>query len=82
MTTRHTLTPLRALIAVAPSGGHVRLAKYSESDRELSWWQGKLTAVEDAQFWKAKLKAERPGVDMWDQARALLVAAGWRVTDE
>jgi hypothetical protein len=58
------------------------LIKLTESDRELSWWQGKLTAVEDAQFWKAKLRAEKGGAANWDQARALLVAAGWRVTDE
>jgi hypothetical protein len=80
--TSHVLTPLRVLHAVAPSGAEIRFHKFSESAAELSWWQGCLSAAEDAQFWKAKLRAEKGGQENWDKARAILENAGWRVTDE
>lgn len=71
------LTPLRSLVAVAPSGVEITMIKYSEGDRELSFYRGNLTATEDGVFWQAKLKAERPGVDKWSEAIAILVRAGW-----
>jgi len=74
--------PLRVLVARAPSGGEIRFLKWADSaERQLSWYQGCLTADENATFWKAKLRAERPGVDFWNQARAVLVAANWEVSD-
>jgi hypothetical protein len=78
----HVLTPIRSLVAVAPSGGEITYRKFSESDRELSWYQGKLTADEDRVFWSAKLKAERPGIEAWSRARSLLLAHGFRIVEE
>lgn len=77
-----TLIPLRIMVATAPSGGEIRLVKYSESDRELSYYHGLLTAIEDGVFWKAKLAAERPWSASWDKARAILEAANWTVRDD
>ena len=74
--------PLRVLVARAPSGGEIRFLKWADSaERQLSWYQGCLTADENATFWKAKLRAERPGIDFWNQARAVLLAANWEVCD-
>jgi hypothetical protein len=33
-------------------------------------------------FWRAKCAAERPGVNMWNKGRDLLLAAGWAITEE
>ena len=75
--------PIRTLIAVAPSGGEIRFLKWGDSaERQLSWYQGCLTADENDTFWRAKLKAERPGIDMWEKARALLIAANWTIEQE
>jgi hypothetical protein len=60
----------------------VTFIKYGESDRELSWYQGRLTADEDLVFWSAKLKAERPGLSKWNEACSLLLAAGWTIVEE
>lgn len=79
MTTPHPLYPLRQLRATAPSGGQVVLIKFSESDYELSFYHGLLTASEDAVFWSAKLKAERGGIEKWQRAAAILTAGGWTV---
>ena len=74
-------TPLRVIAARAPSGGEIRLLKWQESKHpSVSWYQGKLSEAEDAQFWSAKLLAEKAGDDKWNAARALLVANGWEVT--
>lgn len=81
MTYRHVLEPLRQLTAVSPSGVEVVFRKFSESDRELSWYQGNLTEQESITFWSAKLKAERPGVDKWNEAIALLTKHGWVVAE-
>jgi hypothetical protein len=56
------------LSAQAPSGGCITLLTYSEDARAVSWYQGLLTAAEDAQFWKAKLRAEKGGqaVRLWN----------------
>lgn len=81
MSVRHTIVPLRQFRAIAPSGGQILFIKFSEADRELSPYHGILTADEDAIWWKAKLKAERPGIEKWNKARALLIAAGWTVED-
>jgi hypothetical protein len=70
------------LSAVAPSGGCITLLTYSEDARAVSWYQGCLTAAEDAQFWKAKLRAEKGGQENWDKASLLLTMYGWTVTDE
>jgi hypothetical protein len=57
--------------------------KYDDrADRELSFYRGNLTAIEDAAFWRAKLSAERPGLDKWNEAAAILTSAGWHVSDE
>ena len=77
---RHTLTPLRFLKAVAPSGGEVTFLKYGDSaERELSWYQGELDQQESMVFWRAKLKAERGGIEAWEAARTILRDAGWTV---
>jgi hypothetical protein len=34
------------------------------------------------QFWRAKLRAERPGLDKWSEARAILTRNGWRIVEE
>jgi hypothetical protein len=78
---KHTLTPIRSLSAVAASGAHVYMTKYSESDRELSWGCGNVTAAEHGVFWRAKLAAERPGVEMWEKAIGILKQSGWKVSD-
>lgn len=72
-------TPLRTLRAVAPSGGEIVFLKWVDSDESLSFYRGSLTAVEDAQMWTAKLKAERGGIDKWNQAIKLLVDSGWKL---
>jgi hypothetical protein len=82
MTRSHTLTPLRALIAVAPSGGTITFVRYDDFPKSLSVFRGVLTEVEDQQLHKAELCANKPGLENWNKARALLVAAGWRVRDE
>jgi hypothetical protein len=69
------------LSAEAPSGGCITLLTYSEDARAVSWYQGLLTAAEDAQFWKSKNLAQRGGAENWASARALLEAAGWDVRD-
>ena len=77
------VTPLRTLTATAPSGGQIVFLKWGDgAERQLSWYQGCLTADENDTFWKAKLKAERPGIDMWEKARALLIAANWTIEHE
>ena len=74
-------TPLRVIAARAPSGGEIRLIKWQESKHpSVSWYQGKLSAAEDAQFWSAKLLAEKAGDDKWNAARCLLEDAGWEVS--
>ena len=80
--TGHLLAPLRVLQAVAPSGAEITFRKFSECDRELSWFQGALMASEHATFWQAKLLAERPGIDKWNAAAALLRRDGWMVTQD
>lgn len=75
-----TLTPLRVLVATAPSGGQIRFVKYDDqADRELSFYHGLLSPAEDQVFWRAKLAAERPGVEMWEKARSLLELNGWTI---
>lgn len=81
MTIRHTIEPLRQFTAIAPSGGQALFIKFSEGDYELSPYHGRLTAAEDAIWWKAKLAAERSGIEKWNKARALLLGAGWTVED-
>lgn len=76
------LRPLRVIAARAPSGGEIRLLKWQESKHpSVSWYQGKLTAAEDDQFWKAKLLAEKSGDAKWNQARALLISHGWTIKE-
>lgn len=77
----HVLEPLRVMEAIAPSGAHAWLRKYTESDRELSFGCGSLTAVEYGQFWSAKLRAERPGLDRWNEAIGILERAGFRLAE-
>jgi len=75
--------PLRVIAGRAPSGGEIRLLKWQESQHpSVSWYQGCLTEAEDAQFWKAKLLAEKQGITKWNEARALLIAAGWSIQQE
>lgn len=77
---RHILIPLRILQAVAPSGAHITLLKYGDDGApQVSWYQGNLTEAEDMTFWKAKRKAERPGLDNWNEARRILTDAHWTV---
>lgn len=80
--TSHVLTPLRSLTAVAPSGGEGHTSKYSESDNELSFGCGLLDGREYLTFWKAKLLAEKGGLDKWSAAVALLRRKGWLVTQD
>jgi len=68
------------MAATAPSGGTIELRKFSDADRELSFYCGKLTATEEGQCWRAKLHAERPGVHRWLAARSLLENHGWTIT--
>lgn len=75
----HVLTPLRTLTATAPSGAQITFIKFSESDRELSFYQGNLLEQEAIVMWRAKCKAERPGVEAWQAAAAILRGAGWVV---
>ena len=75
------LLPMRVLYAVAPSGGEIRFVKYSESAKELSWYNGVLEAAEDTVFWKAKLAAEKAGRESLSRAAEILTAAGWSVTE-
>lgn len=78
-----TETPLRIMVAVAPSGGEIRFIKYQESlSPSLSFYRNILTAEEDRIWWSAKLAAEKPGVEQWEKARALLVAHGFVVLAE
>jgi hypothetical protein len=80
---RRSPTPLRALRAVAPSGGEIRFLKWDDgTERSLSWYQGCLTALENDQFWKAKLRAERQGAPMWQAAIDVLMLTGWEVLDD
>lgn len=80
--TRHVLTPLRVIVATAPSGGESRLIRYTNLADELSWYAGKLLAAEEMQLWKAILAARKPGVDAWNKAAAVLTAGGWSVRHE
>lgn len=76
----HTLTPLRVLRAVAPSGAEIRFAKYGDSQgAELSWYQGNLSEAEDRVFWLAIFSARKPGQDAWNRAADLLRDSGWTV---
>lgn len=78
-----TLVPLRVMVAVSPSGGHARFIKFGDSlDKELSYYHGILTAREDTAWWKAKLRAEKPGRENWERAAAVLRDAGWTVQEE
>ena len=76
------LTPLRVLVATAPSGGQIRFVKYTDLPAELSFYHGLLNAAEDALWWKAKLAAEKPGLDNWNRAAAILVSAGWVIVED
>lgn len=78
---RHaTETPLRVMTATAPSGGEIRFIKRDDSPSpSLSFYRNRLTAEEDRVWWLAKLAAEKPGLEQWEKARALLVAAKWNV---
>lgn len=82
MTTAHTLTPLRQFRATAPSGGQTVFIKFSELDYELAFYHGLLTEAEDGVWWLAKLQAEKSGIVKWDKARALLLGAGWTLSDD
>lgn len=82
MTTTHTLIPLRQFRATAPSGGQVTFLKFSEGERELSFYHGLLSVAEDVTFWSAKLAAERSGIEKWEKAIAILVKAGWRIVED
>lgn len=73
------LVPLRVLVAVAPSGGEIRFVRYTNEDRELSYFHGLLTAEEDRVWWRAKLAAEKAGDEQWQKAAAILVENGWTV---
>lgn len=77
--TSHLLTPLRTLQSVAPSGGTIEFHKYSDSDNELSYWFGILTAVEHNTAWKASRMAAHGDESYWDAALAFLRQAGWTV---
>jgi len=68
------------MAATAPSGGTIELRKFSDADRELSFYCGTITAQEEGHMWRAKLHAERPGVHRWYAARVLLEHAGWTIT--
>lgn len=71
------LVPFRTLQAIAPSGAEILFRKWFDGDGQISFYFGCLTAGEADQAWRAKLKAERAGIDRWDQARAILAAAGF-----
>lgn len=77
------LKPLRVMTARAPSGGESYFCKYSESDQELSWQHGRLSGKdEEAVFWRAKLAAEKPGIDQWQKAAKILSDSGWQVVED
>ena len=73
--------PLRSLMAVAPSGAAVWLVKFTEHDHELGWGCGNITDAEYPQFRKARGLAEKAGVENWMKARAVLLNAGWTITN-
>jgi hypothetical protein len=54
----------------------------ADANAELSYYHGLLNAAEDAIWWRAKLAAEKAGVNNWQKAIALLTAAGWTVREE
>lgn len=78
---RRPLVPLRALRAIAASGAHVELIKYSDDLGELTWYSGALTGVpfraEDCTFGWARLIALRGDLDAWERARLMLSEGGF-----
>lgn len=79
MSSHSTAEPLRTLEATAPSGGKVWFG--STADGHLAFYRNLLTADEDIVWWRAKLAAEKPGAEAWEKARALLIAAKWKVSE-
>lgn len=76
-----TETPLRTLVATAPSGGEIRFIKRDDSPSpSLSFYQNNLSETESVVFWKAKLAAEKSGAAQWEKAISILRAGGWSIS--
>lgn len=76
-----TVTPLRTMTAVAPSGAAAWLTKFWSGPGEVGHGSGNLTAIEHTQFWTARNLILRGGLATWDEARALLIAQGWIIRE-